>query len=123
MTARFDLPLGVVAPAAARHAARSILAGWGLTDERWLDDATVIVHELVANAVRHGGGRVSLDLHVREGLVIIGAADGSAIEPRRREPDNDGGRGLAIVEALAGRWGVDNYVAGKRVWVQLPRHP
>jgi anti-sigma regulatory factor (Ser/Thr protein kinase) len=123
LTARFDLPLGRTAPAAARHAVRSMLTGWGFRDPRWLDEAMVVVGELVANAVRHGGGCVSLDLHAHDGQVIVGAADGSAVVPRRRDPTDDGGRGLSLIEAFAARWGVHDHDGGKRVWVQLSPHP
>jgi anti-sigma regulatory factor (Ser/Thr protein kinase) len=123
LTARFDLPLGLEAPAAARRVVRSVLASWGMHDERWLHEATVVISELVANAVRHGGGCLSLDLQAHDGDVTIGAADGSSVVPRRRDADDDGGRGLAIVEALVTRWGVHSHEGGKRVWAQLRRCP
>lgn len=123
LTGRFDLPLDVDAPAAARRGARAMLTGWGYHHRDWLDTAMVVISELVANAVRHGGGCLSLDLHARDGQVTIGVADGSAVLPRRRDADDDGGRGLAVVEALADRWGVHDHHEGKRVWAQLPRHP
>jgi anti-sigma regulatory factor (Ser/Thr protein kinase) len=123
LTARFDLPLGLAAPAAARRAVRSMLTGWGFRDTLWLDEVCIVVSELVANAVRHGGGCVSLDLQAHDGQVVIGVADGSAVVPRRRDPSDDGGLGLGIIEALAARWGVRDHEGGKRVWVQLSPPP
>lgn len=105
LTARFDLPLGLSAPAAARHAVRAVLSAWGLREPAWLDDAQIVVSELVTNAVRHGGGCISLDLQLHDGTITVGAADGSSVVPCRRAGDDDGGRGLAIIEALVRRWG------------------
>src|SRR2546421_591251 len=100
LTARFDLPVGVEAPAAARHAITSMLRGWGLVDENWLNGVQVVVSELVTNAVVHGGGCLSLDLSAHEGVVTVGAADGTSVLPRRRESDDTGGRGLRLIELL-----------------------
>lgn len=122
LTARFDLPLGLRAPAAARHTVRSVLTAWGFTDEDWLGDAELVIGELVANAVRHGGGSLALDVQAHDQHVTLGAADGSSVVPRRRDATDEGGRGLAIVEALVERWGVHNHHGGKRVWARLPEH-
>jgi hypothetical protein len=35
--------------------------------------------------------------------------------------DDESGRGLAIVDALASRWGVDRFEGGKSVWFEVPR--
>ena len=123
LTARFDLPLSLDAPRLARHAVRSVLAAWGIHDDEWLTDAQTVISELVTNAVRHGGGSLPLDLQAHDGHLTIGAADGSSVVPRRRDPADDGGRGLMIVEALTTRWGVHDHHGGKRVWARLPDHP
>ena len=74
-----------------------------------LGDVLVVVSELVANAVRHGGAGVgpgiALALDVDPGRVRIAAMDGGR---RRRRPARDdavGGWGLALVASLADRWG------------------
>ncbi|MFI7597941.1 ATP-binding protein [Actinoplanes sp. NPDC049681] len=120
LTARFDLPLGTNAPRSARHAVTAVLAGWGYRDELWLEKAAVVVSELVTNAVRHGGGCVDLRVECHDGEVIISVADGSSVVPRRREPDDTGGRGLALIDAMTARWGVRDHEGGKQVWVALP---
>ena len=33
------------------------------------------------------------------------------------------GRGVAIIDGIAERWGVEPHEGGKRVWALLPRHP
>ncbi|MDI6100898.1 ATP-binding protein [Actinoplanes sp. NEAU-A12] len=119
LTAHLDVPLDRGAPAAARHAVTAVLAGWGFHDADWLDGTAVIVSELVTNAVRHGGGCVALQLEAHAGRVVVSVADGSSVMPRRRDPDAIGGRGIALIEALAAGWTVQNHQGGKRVRVEL----
>ena len=87
------------------------------------DDAALLVTEVATNALRHGGPGV--DLWVRplgaDGLrveLIDGRADAL---PQVRDPDSDeeGGRGLLIVSALARSWGTERLSAGKCVWFEL----
>jgi anti-sigma regulatory factor (Ser/Thr protein kinase) len=82
---------------------RAVLHSSGFRGEHWLHDAMVVVSDLVTNAVSHGGGAVCLDLQAHEGHMTIGAADGSSVVPRRRDADDEGGRGMAILEALVMR--------------------
>ncbi|MER7461224.1 ATP-binding protein [Micromonospora sp. NPDC126480] len=124
LTAHLDLPVGPDALAAVRQAVKTVLISWGFRHPEWVGDAVLVADELVSNAVRHGGGCLRLQLSVRDGEVTISAVDGSAVVPRRRDPDGDGGRGLAIIEALSQAWGVDDLPdGGKRVWVQMLRPP
>jgi anti-sigma regulatory factor (Ser/Thr protein kinase) len=101
----------------------AVLFGWGFRDEVWLDDAAVIVSELVTNAVCHGAGCVSFSVQSHEERVVLCVADGSSVVPRRREPDGTGGRGLVMIEALSTGWGVRDHQGGKQVWVELRRYP
>jgi anti-sigma regulatory factor (Ser/Thr protein kinase) len=121
LTAHLDVPLDRDAPGAARRAVVAVLAGWGFRDPDWVDSTSVVVSELVTNAVRHGGGCIELQLEAHDGRVVVAVADGSAVVPRRREADGAGGRGIALIEALAIGWTVQNYKGGKRVRVEL--HP
>lgn len=123
LTARFDLPLDPTAPKLARSAVQPVLVSWGFQDTDWLAAAEVLISELVSNAVRHGGGYVSLDVRAHDGRVTLGAADGSGVLPQRRDADTDGGRGILLIEALSERWGVHDHEGGKRVWVELRPHP
>lgn len=123
LTAQLDLPLGLDAPAAARRAIVAVLGGWGFRDEMWLEAAAIVVSELVTNAVRHGGGAVQFTVQSHDGRVVLCVADGSTVVPRRRDPDDAGGRGLAVIEALSTRWGVRDHQGGKQVWVELEPYP
>jgi anti-sigma regulatory factor (Ser/Thr protein kinase) len=119
LTAHLDLPVNLGALAAARQTVTTTLTAWGLPDGQWVHDAVLIADELVANAVRHGGGCLVLQILADRDQVSIAVVDGSAVVPRRRAPDGDGGRGLGIIEALSQAWGVQDHHGGKRVWVRL----
>ncbi|MEU8662610.1 ATP-binding protein [Actinoplanes philippinensis] len=125
LNAEIELPDGHGAASAARRALRTLLAGWGLTDEDWLYDATLIVSELVTNAVRHGGGCPVLRVHAEDGRVRLSVADRSSRVPHRRDIDEHsaGGRGLVFVDAFAQTWGVRREGEGKQVWVRLAPYP
>jgi anti-sigma regulatory factor (Ser/Thr protein kinase) len=62
----------------------------------------VVVSELVTNAVRHGGGCVELTVRRDDGRVLVVAADRSPGLPQPSIPQ-DGGRGIMLIEAPAGR--------------------
>lgn len=123
LTAHFDLPLDTTAPGWARTAVTAILSGWGLHQREWLDSAMVVISELVSNAVRHGGGRLVVDLEARGDRVTVSVADGSAVVPRPREPDLSGGLGLRIIDAFTEHWYVQSHDGGKRVRAELPPCP
>jgi anti-sigma regulatory factor (Ser/Thr protein kinase) len=123
LTASFDLPLGLDAPSAARHAVGAVLYGWGFQDRQWLLGAQLVVSELVANAVLHGGGCLELTVAAHDATVAVAVADGSSVVPRRRDADENGGRGLVLIEAFSDGWGVHDHEGGKRVWVQLTPCP
>ncbi|MFE7174186.1 SpoIIE family protein phosphatase [Streptomyces sp. NPDC057616] len=111
--------------ATARSFVRDTLQGWGFADI--VDDAVVLTSELVTNAVVHAGTSADvLCLRSDEG-VRIEVADrypereiplqGSPVN--MGSPDREGGRGLQLCAALAGRWGVEYTPTHKQVWFQL----
>src|SRR5689334_1876873 len=109
LTAHFDLPLDGTAPGWARNAVRAVLGAWGLRDTDWLDGVMTVVSELVSNAVRHGGGEIVVDVEAYGRVAIVSVADGSSVVPRPRDPDQTGGLGLAIIDALTTRWDVQSH--------------
>lgn len=101
---------------AARHLVRDDLVARQLPG-RIVEDALVVVTELVGNAVRHarplrGGNRegaVLLRWDVAGQDVRIDVTDGGGSHQPHVEPPSladTGGRGLAIVSAVASDWGV-----------------
>lgn len=112
--------------AAAREARRWVRGGLA---ELGVDDpdqtAELLVSELISNVVLHTGSRPSAWLERLPGAVRIHVHDESGGEPTVLSPGprEATGRGLAIVEQLALRWGVDRYEQGKSVWFEIPdRH-
>ncbi|WP_252782709.1 ATP-binding protein [Actinoallomurus rhizosphaericola] len=117
------------APGMAREFTIATLRAWGLAD--LADDATVIVSELVTNALRYGlpAGFTTTDDRpirltlVRHGsLVVCVVADASRQEPLVRDPCDiaENGRGLHVIEALSCTWGWTPLPrAGKAVWAAL----
>ncbi len=116
-TAGVDLPLRNEAAAQARRYVRDVLHTWQCPDDL-VYDVLLVTSELVSNAVRHGGRRCVL--HVEKSLeqLRVEVSDGSSVLPQQREDADEGGRGLAIVEVVAGSWGVTARDTGKTVWAQ-----
>jgi anti-sigma regulatory factor (Ser/Thr protein kinase) len=91
-----------------------------------LGDAVAIVAELLGNAVAHAnplpGGVVELSWRVDPPTIRVQVADGGSADAPSvldASPDAVGGRGLAIVTALARRWGVEHDGATQCVWAEL----
>lgn len=97
-------------PSARAHL-RQLLSSWD-HDEAG-PDAGVVVSELVTNSVvasaglRLAGAPVLVWLGSDSHCLLLAVADASPQPPVRLslEPDAEGGRGLALVEALSSRWG------------------
>jgi anti-sigma regulatory factor (Ser/Thr protein kinase) len=116
----------------AREFTRSTLTGWGLHD--LVDDATVIISELVTNAVRHGlpqyaaaAGDMPIKLTIvrQDRFVVCIVSDPSDQDPKVRPADDvcENGRGLHVIEALSRVWGWTPLPgAGKAVWAALSVH-
>ena len=94
----------------ARAHLRQLLSGWCRTELS--PDAGVVVSELVTNAVvasarLRPAAPVLVWLGTDRHCLLLAVADVSPQPPMRLDvwPDAEGGRGLALVEALSGRWG------------------
>lgn len=104
--------------------ARRALRDWcpADIDADLLDDAELLVSELVTNALRHGRGGVELHAALDDNRLFVEVVDeGTGFERtlRRSEFDQVGGWGLEIVEELASRWGV--HEGTTHVWFELER--
>ncbi|MEU6666454.1 ATP-binding protein [Streptomyces sp. NPDC046727] len=116
----------------ARRWARARLAGSGITaDEPLAETLILLVSELVTNAVVHTRRPAVLRLCLPgpaaedgpSATVRVEVADTSsrAPVPRCAGRDATGGRGLALVDCLADRWGWSPEGAGKSIWCELDR--
>ena len=125
-----ELPLAptATAPAAARLYVRDVLQYWrlALPGHDVIDRAELLADELVTNAVVHARTLMRLRLELRGDILRIAVHDAS---PRLLrlvpdDPDDEGGRGLRLVERLATSWGVSRRPdGGKVVWCVLRLWP
>lgn len=121
-----QMPHSAPAVATVRRRVRGELARAGVSGPL-LDDVEVVISELIGNAVRHArpvpGGSLLVAWQVDGSVVTVRVTDGgspSGVQPQHVPLLSDSGRGLRIVDRLAGRWGVVDHVGGLRtVWASL----
>ena len=115
------LPAVDRSPAAARRIVHGALAAAGL--EVLLDDALLLVTELVTNAVVHAGTQVELRVDVAADRARVEVVDRGAGSLPVLQGDHDaareGGRGIFLLDALAQEWGTRHFPGGKSVWFEL----
>ncbi|MER6088594.1 ATP-binding protein [Streptomyces bluensis] len=120
----WDLPF-VAEPegvAALRRIMRLHLGLWGLHDV--IDAAQLCVSELVSNVINHvgagthgtlavsmTGSRVRIEVHDPDPRALPTLLDAST--------EAESGRGMALVSAIADRWGVEPYADRKVTWCEL----
>ncbi|MFF9349478.1 ATP-binding protein [Streptomyces sp. NPDC014734] len=118
------LTMDLVAVPRAVPEVRRLLRAW-CRDEEALH-LLICVSELLTNAIVHLGTGTPVTLRVigtSSGHVRVELTDpepGAWPVPRSAEDDEESGRGLSLVGALASRWGVDQGVRGKTIWCELP---
>lgn len=108
--------------AVVRRHVRALLDGWGLPE--LTDAAELCVSELVSNVVTHvgRGAPVSVGVSVAGGRLRIEVRDpDTRALPTLVEASAgaETGRGMALVDALAERWGVGMDPDGKVTWCEL----
>ncbi|EFC83311.1 SpoIIE family protein phosphatase [Parafrankia sp. EUN1f] len=116
------LPAVAASAGQARTSVRAALHDAGISS---LDDAILLVSEVVTNAVLHARSDLVLRATLEPGRLRISVEDreGSAL-PRPGDESTDQidaehGWGLLLVEALAQAWGVETTPDGKRVWFEM----
>lgn len=113
----YPLPNNPRSPGLARTLLRQALLG---CPPETVEAAELLVSELVTNAVRHAETDVLLHIALEPGIRV-------AVEDTSPDPlsgplpfaEDDNGRGLAIVEAVAAAWGWQRTAFGKRTWFEL----
>jgi signal transduction histidine kinase len=108
-------------PSGARSFVHSTLEAWHRDD--LVDDAELLVSELVTNALMHTGAtHASVGITAHDDIVRIEVEDPSPV-PLVRAVKTDlskpGGLGLGIVDSIARRWGVVQADRSKTVWFEL----
>jgi anti-sigma regulatory factor (Ser/Thr protein kinase) len=106
--------------AEARQAVRELCANTlvpGMSE-----DAELIASEIITNAITHAATLITLVAVVRSGELVVTVSDDVAALPvtgSARDHDENG-RGMFVVDSLAGAWGVTPRPFGKTVWFRLP---
>ena len=91
-----------------------------------IDEAEIVVSELVSNSIRHArplaDGNLRVHWKVKAGVVEVEVTDGGSESTPRPAPRTiwaPSGRGLRIVRSLAHEWGVTEDRSGSTVWASL----
>jgi anti-sigma regulatory factor (Ser/Thr protein kinase) len=113
------LPCDPSSVPAARHFVQRTLTAWGEDDAGWA--ASQIVSELASNCALHARTDFDVRLVQQEGRLRLEVRDSSPgrVQQRRYSNESTTGRGLRLVDDLAGSWGVELHDGGKTVWVAL----
>jgi anti-sigma regulatory factor (Ser/Thr protein kinase) len=107
------------APHTARAFVRRTLHEWSLDA---LGDVTeLLVSELVANVVIHAHSAMTLRAELGGQVLHVAVEDGSTELPvvASSDADDEHGRGMLLIAALADRWGAERRSGGKTVWFSL----
>jgi anti-sigma regulatory factor (Ser/Thr protein kinase) len=116
-----SLERSVDAPATARQLCAAACCDWAL--EPLTDVCTLLVSELVTNAVQHGRGAISLEMTAEPAGLRVAVGQSEPMPPPSPGGmsglDAVSGRGLAIVDALATQWGSDVDEHGTTFWFEL----
>ncbi|WP_407559973.1 ATP-binding protein [Streptomyces sp. 184] len=115
------LPRAAASVARARRLVSASLRVWSL--EAGDDAVSLVMSELVTNAVRHARLEV---VHVKVSQVGPRRVRVAVVDRSREMPtlvqagvDDESGRGLATVAGFAASWGVEPVPWGKRVWAEV----
>ncbi len=103
----------------ARFELRAWLGSLGRLD--LADDAVLVLNELATNALLHGGEWAEVSFLSTDGGIRLEVMDRTQVTPMRGWASERSmtGRGLALVQALADRCGVEPSKQGKIVWAEL----
>ncbi|MFI1969539.1 hypothetical protein BLA24_14935 [Streptomyces cinnamoneus] len=116
-------------PSTARLAREFVTATLVAAERRLLiEHARICVSDAVGNVVRHARvPELSVEMRVQPEHVVVAVCDadpGRLPWPRHAGPEDEGGRGLALVRRLSHASGVtwvwdELRIVGKQVWFEL----
>lgn len=113
-------------PTSVPQARKFVLSRAALNKDPQAFEVALLTSELAENAIRFGGGEqfgVKVANTKTGGKVVrVEVSDGSAEIPfvKAAGPEEEGGRGLLLVDKMASSWGVDLHSdAAKTVWFEV----
>ncbi len=116
---RRAFPSTPASAATARRFVEAVLTDVGLG--HLASTTTLLVSELVANAVLHTGTPIEVVIKPARDQVRVEVHDGSHQLPMRKHYStlSGTGRGLMLVERMAVHWGAEPTPGGKVVWFEV----
>jgi anti-sigma regulatory factor (Ser/Thr protein kinase) len=114
-------PPATASAAAARRFVGAALCRWEV-DPDVAELACLLTSELITNACRHARSRARVSVLQQPEAVRVEVHDrgGGPVRVGHPKPEQEGGRGLHIVDALASRWGSTASEGGTLVWFEFP---
>ena len=115
----------VAEPVAVSEARAWLTSNAGqLIDAELLPNLSLVISEIVTNAVRHGepGGEIRLAATPKDEFLCVQVTDegrGFVPQPGALASEPGGGYGLFLVENLTRRWGVTRENMRTRVWFEF----
>jgi anti-sigma regulatory factor (Ser/Thr protein kinase) len=103
----------------ARRFVTAVLSSWHIE----CDDAALLASELATNAVLHARSEFQVTVVGHPDRIRIEVSDGNSRLPSFSVVPADAysGRGLMLVQALSGAWGVESHSDnGKTIWFEVP---
>ena len=116
---RASFPADPTSAGEARRFVDATLRRWSC--DHFVDVASLLVSELVANAVLHAGTSIAVVVRVDGDRLRVEVHDGNGRLPARKHYStlSATGRGLMLVERMSRDWGVAATSGGKVVWFEL----
>jgi anti-sigma regulatory factor (Ser/Thr protein kinase) len=113
------LPARPTSVGVARRFLVQLLEAWDLQGLEY--DASVVLSELVTNAVLHARTEVRLEVSYEDSVLRLEVSDGSPKLPMAKRPNPQAatGKGLVLIDALATEWGVRPEPNGKTIWASF----
>jgi serine phosphatase RsbU (regulator of sigma subunit) len=86
-----------------------------------IDDALIVVSELVTNAILHAGGIAGVRVAEQGTGVRVEVHDRTRVPPvmARQSAESMTGRGLRLVASISTAWGAEPTAEGKMIWAEL----
>jgi anti-sigma regulatory factor (Ser/Thr protein kinase) len=118
--AKTDLPHALTSVGEARAWLGKTITGWGVPGDT-AENAVLLVSETATNALIHNAGIDAITITAAwwHGHLRVTVSDPDLQIPVPDLADDEHGRGLMIVSAMATRWGETKTRAGKIVWFEL----
>ncbi|MFB9681862.1 ATP-binding protein [Streptosporangium vulgare] len=120
--ASWQLVPSAVSVPRARRLVCGQLAEWEIDEQDEI--ARLLVSELVTNALCHAWGPIRLAVSCERGTLRCEVYDANPVLPRVRDirQDDEGGRGLYLLDLLSDLWGSERTPMGKVSWFELAVH-